>query len=166
MSKKLIEMKWFRVVLVLVSIFGMAALATYQRRTGPTYPIDVDELVAQEQVTGELLRSHGGEGGAEISLAASNAVSGELRWRRYPTQGEWQTIEMRRDGEDLVVELPHQPPAGKLEYSILLTAANQQLYQASADVEVTRTNRKEALRRLAGVLAGRFHDALFEQISP
>ena len=41
-----------------------------------------------------------------------------------------------------------------------------ELYQASADVEVTRTNRKEALRRLAGVLAGRFHDALFEQISP
>jgi hypothetical protein len=41
-----------------------------------------------------------------------------------------------------------------------------EIYQASADVEVTRTNRKEALRRLAGVLAGRFHDALYERITP
>jgi hypothetical protein len=41
-----------------------------------------------------------------------------------------------------------------------------EIYQASADVEVTRTNRKEALRRLAGVLAGRFHDALSERITP
>ena len=41
-----------------------------------------------------------------------------------------------------------------------------ELYQASADVEVTRTNRKEALERLAGILAGRFHDALYERITP
>ncbi len=41
-----------------------------------------------------------------------------------------------------------------------------EFYQASADVEVTRTNRKEALERLAGVLAGRFHDALYERIIP
>jgi hypothetical protein len=41
-----------------------------------------------------------------------------------------------------------------------------EFYQASADVEVTRTNRKEALERLAGILAGRFHDALYERIIP
>jgi hypothetical protein len=41
-----------------------------------------------------------------------------------------------------------------------------EIYQASADVEVTRTNRREALRRLAGILAGRFHDALYERITP
>lgn len=39
-------------------------------------------------------------------------------------------------------------------------------YLASSDVEVTRTNRQEALRRLAGVLAGRVHDALYERIAP
>jgi len=41
-----------------------------------------------------------------------------------------------------------------------------EIYQASADVEVTRTNRKEALERLAGILAGRFHDALYERVTP
>lgn len=39
-------------------------------------------------------------------------------------------------------------------------------YLASSDVEVTRTNRQEALRRLAGLLAGRVHDALYERVSP
>ena len=39
-------------------------------------------------------------------------------------------------------------------------------YVASADVEVERTHREEALRRLAGLLAGRIHDALFERIAP
>ena len=36
-------------------------------------------------------------------------------------------------------------------------------YLASADVEVTRTNREEAIRRLAMLLAGRIHDAFFER---
>ena len=36
-------------------------------------------------------------------------------------------------------------------------------YLASADVEVTRTNREEAIRRLASVLAGRIHDAFYER---
>jgi len=44
--------------------------------------------------------------------------------------------------------------------------AESERYLASADVEVTRTNRQEALRRLAGVLAGRVHDALYERIAP
>jgi hypothetical protein len=39
-------------------------------------------------------------------------------------------------------------------------------YVASADIEVERTHREEALRRLAGLLAGRVHDALFERIAP
>ncbi len=39
-------------------------------------------------------------------------------------------------------------------------------YVASADVEVERTHREEAVRRLAGLLAGRVHDALFERVAP
>jgi hypothetical protein len=40
------------------------------------------------------------------------------------------------------------------------------LYFASADVEAMRKNREEALRRVAVVLAGRVHDALFERAVP
>jgi hypothetical protein len=44
--------------------------------------------------------------------------------------------------------------------------AESERYLASSAVEVTRTNREEALRRLSGVLAARVHDALYERISP
>jgi hypothetical protein len=35
-------------------------------------------------------------------------------------------------------------------------------YLASADVEATRKNRDEAMLKMAGVLAGRVHDLLYE----
>lgn len=40
-----------------------------------------------------------------------------------------------------------------------------EVYRVSADVEATRKNREEAIRRLAGVLAGRVHDALAEGLA-
>jgi len=58
----------------------------------------------------------------------------------------------RRDGSPVVID-PN-------------VLAESELYLASADIEVTRTNRQEALRRLAGLLAGRIHDALYERIAP
>ena len=39
-------------------------------------------------------------------------------------------------------------------------------YLASADVEVARTNKQEALRRLAGLLAARVHDSIYEDVEP
>ncbi len=41
-----------------------------------------------------------------------------------------------------------------------------ELYLVSADVEATRKNREEAIRRLAGLLAGRVHDAVAEGLAP
>jgi len=41
-----------------------------------------------------------------------------------------------------------------------------ELYFASADVETMRKNRVEAMRRVAGILAGRVHDSLFERGVP
>jgi len=39
-------------------------------------------------------------------------------------------------------------------------------YLASADIEATRKNRDEAMRRMANVLAARAHDMLYELASP
>jgi hypothetical protein len=44
--------------------------------------------------------------------------------------------------------------------------SESELYLASADIEVARTNREEALRRVASTLAGRIHDALYERMEP
>ena len=44
--------------------------------------------------------------------------------------------------------------------------SDSELYFASADVEVGRKNREEAMRRIGVVLAGRLHDSLFERAVP
>jgi hypothetical protein len=41
-----------------------------------------------------------------------------------------------------------------------------EIYVASANAEAALTNREEALRRIASVIAGRVHDALFERLMP
>lgn len=58
----------------------------------------------------------------------------------------------RRDG----TQVPIDPGA--------LTAS--EIYTASADAEAALTNRNEALRHVADVIAGRVHDALFERLMP
>ena len=41
-----------------------------------------------------------------------------------------------------------------------------ELYFASADVETTRKNKSEAIRRVGVILAGRIHDALYQRSVP
>ncbi len=92
----------------------------YQRRTGPSWPVPVKVSLGGVQVQGELPRSHPGEGGAVVSLAAPLDVTGEIEWRRYPTQEAWTHLAMAHRDGNLTAELPHQPPAAKIEYSVRL----------------------------------------------
>jgi outer membrane lipopolysaccharide assembly protein LptE/RlpB len=59
---------------------------------------------------------------------------------------------VRRDGSSLAID-----PRALRE---------TERYFASADIEATRKNRSEAIRRLATLLAGRLHDAVDEALAP
>jgi hypothetical protein len=115
------EQTWFKGLLCIVALAGTVLLAGYQRRTGPSWPIEIDTTLAGAEVAGELPRSHGGPGGAAIDLYAPDpAIEGRVVWRRYPTSDPWHVMPLSRVGSRLIAELPHQPPAGKLEYSLRL----------------------------------------------
>jgi len=108
-------------LLWVVALVVTVALAAYQRLTGPTHPVRVGTEIGGTPVTGRLPRSHGGEGGAIVSLVVPDAtVTGELAWRRFPTDEAWIEAPLERLGSELAAELPHQPAAGKLEYSLRL----------------------------------------------
>ena len=62
----------------------------------------------------------------------------------------------------LTLELEAVRPDGALLPLGQRSLREGELYLASADVEATRKNRDEAIRRLAGVLAQRVHESLFE----
>ena len=47
-------------------------------------------------------------------------VTGELQWRRSGTPDPWMGEEMDREGSLLTASIPPQPPAGKVDYRVLL----------------------------------------------
>lgn len=94
----------------------------YQRRTGPTYPLSGSIVLQGTTVAFSLPRSHGGDGDQEIRIAGTPpTTSGTLTWRRHKTQDDWTTVQMKQDQGGLTAMLPHQPPAGKLDYRVTLT---------------------------------------------
>lgn len=98
------------------------ALAGYQRMTGPTYPVSGKVSIADTTVSYELIRSHGGEGDAQVTIPApeNKNIQGSFAYRRYKSYDEWDTIPMQQNGDTLIASIPHQPPAGKVQYNILL----------------------------------------------
>ncbi len=116
--------RWRPILPWLVAVILTAALLVYQRRTGPTYPISVSTMVGGERVGGRLIRSQETTAPARVELAAGPSLRGTLVWRRYPTDEPWQSVEMRRENDRLVAELPKFQRAAKLEYQVRLEAPN------------------------------------------
>jgi len=108
-------LKWVLAVVITLSA------AVYQRMTGPTHPLRGRSDFCGNSFSYRLPRTHGGDGGQRVELAVSGAgCRATLVYRRYKTGDDWSRIDMVRDGELVAAELPHQPPAGKLEYHVLL----------------------------------------------
>lgn len=117
------------------------------------------ELLVSEALRRELLRRGSGrlESDCErAELAISGRVRPLIRWGQsfsatafaleYTLTIALDTKLQYRDGRELRLD----PRA--MEYS--------EVYLASADLEVERKNRQEAMRRIAQVLAMRIHDAI------
>lgn len=124
---------WMLWTLAVVVTLGSAV---YQRLTGPTHPLRASQTLEGEAVKARLVRSHPGAGDAEVVAPASREVSGELVWRRYKTRDEWTREAMERRGGELVGLLPHQPPAGKLEYRVVLEKGQERVWLTGAPVVI------------------------------
>jgi hypothetical protein len=107
---------WILAVLVTLST------AYYQRRTGPTKPVSYAMEIAGETIETLLPRSHGGETDRELRIyAPSTEIGGMMIFKRYKVDEPHDTVPLSRMGDELITHLPSQPPAGKLEYRIVLT---------------------------------------------
>jgi hypothetical protein len=115
-------MKLKNVLLWVLAVIISLGTMVYQRMTGPTYPKDYEVSHADLSYKFELPRSHGGESDCPVELDLPKSFEGKIIWRKFPTEQAWSTIELVRTGDLLTAELPHQPPAGKLEYHVELSA--------------------------------------------
>ncbi|MGW8317503.1 MAG: hypothetical protein ACWGNV_18040, partial [Bacteroidales bacterium] len=107
---------------VLAVVISLAAMV-YQRMTGPTYPKKYEFSYQNEKYSFGLPRSNNGRpGDYPVKVELPGEFSASLVWRIFPTENPWDTVAMVREGEFLTASLPHQPPAGKIEYHLLLSA--------------------------------------------
>ncbi|MCD6661466.1 MAG: hypothetical protein LT105_14990 [Lentimicrobium sp.] len=115
-------MKKYNVVLWIAAVIITLASAIYQRSTGPTYPVSGKAELGGNTIKYKLIRTYGGPDNAEISIKEpTGKISGTMRFKRFKSFDEWSEVSMVNMGGKIVAYIPHQPPAGKVEYQITLT---------------------------------------------
>ncbi len=114
MRKKVV----FWILAVVISLGTMV----YQRLTGPTYEKVYDISHNGADYIFELPRSHGGDTDCPVELNLPEQFEGNIIWRKFPTENSWESLSLVRKDGLLTTSLPHQPPAGKLEYHLELKA--------------------------------------------
>jgi hypothetical protein len=122
-------MKSGLILRILLALLITLSAAYYQRKTGPTHPLEGEIKWLDTQINYKLLRSHGGEGDQPVNITVPDkTMDGYLVFRRYKTGEHWKAMKMKRQDDDLLASLPNQPAAGKIEYYIILTLQDEVLY--------------------------------------
>lgn len=124
---------WFLAFIITI------AAAYYQRKTGPTYPKQVDVTINGSEYTLKLVRSLGLDERSDVKLGIGDTtVRASLYYRRFKTDDEFRISDFSYKVYPLdsfvmnkifgmtkergfFAGLPPQPPAGKLEYYIEIT---------------------------------------------
>jgi len=109
------------ILLFFIAFIFTAGLASYQRMTGPTYPISGKIVINGETIKYELLRTSDDPKDQKLKIKiADTSIKGEFTFRRFKSHDSLSVQPMIREGENLVAFVPHQPPAGKVMYYISL----------------------------------------------
>ncbi len=102
-----------------ISIFITIMAIVYQRSTGPTYPKKITLSIGEQNLSIPFPRSQGGPLGAEIILPLlAPDMQATLHYKRYPSQDSWASTPFQIKNKQLIASLPHQPPAGKMQYYV------------------------------------------------
>lgn len=110
---------WLKIVIWILAILLMAASVVYQRLTGPTHPkrgsFEYDGQVFDYRLVRSSVTTTHAQ--VEVPDPGGEAVA-TVHWRRYPTEEAYSQIPMQSEDGVFVADLPKQPAAGKLEYSV------------------------------------------------
>jgi len=122
MSNNTKQQAW---LLWILAIIITLSSVVYQRKTGPTYPVQGEINIGQEVVSFFLPRSQNTGETAEIVLSASKPeFNATLKWKRYNSHDDWRLSPFMMVDNELKAYLPSQAPAGKIIYSVNLVTGD------------------------------------------
>lgn len=104
-----------------IAIIISVASAYFQRQTGPTKPYKGSAAIAGQEIDFRLIRTFPRPMDAPARVVVEDdEIGGYFRYKRYPSNDQWDTIPLVRRDEHLVAFIPQQPAAGKVMYQIVL----------------------------------------------
>jgi len=115
---------WLSVGLWVAALILGASAMMFQERTGPTKELRGSMNVAGAEYGYELTRSGDSSEDERVAIPNPGGVRGTLLYKRYKTDDQLTSLPLRVEGDELAAELPRQPAAGKLEYTIVLETAD------------------------------------------
>jgi hypothetical protein len=111
-----------KILVWVIAFLITASTAVFQRLTGPTHPVRGKVKIDNSQISYKLERNHETTSDYELGIKVQNReIAGNLMWKRHKTDDSWVNIPLARKNDLLVGSLPAQPPAGKLDYRVILT---------------------------------------------
>jgi len=128
-----------KILLWVLAFFIAAAVMSYQRLTGPTYPYRGKIDVAGTIIKFELPRSAVNLRDCEVTIdVPAGDISGYIEWKRFRTEDAWTTVPFERKDGKLTARLPRQPMAGKLAYRIVLAKGGRETPLTGANPVIIR----------------------------
>lgn len=130
---------WVSGILWVLAVIIMFAAADYQERTGPTKEFRGSFNFAGEDHAFELVRSGNTDADAPVIVPdPGNGLTGQVHFKRYPTEDDFAPIAMESVAGELQGLLPAQPAAGKLEYYVELESAQGSIRIPEAETLIIR----------------------------
>jgi hypothetical protein len=130
MKKALI---WIAAIILTVGI------SIYQRMTGPTYPLKINTTITNGTYKIQLPRSASIGEGCTVEIPSNNAFDNvSLVYHKYPGNFSSDTLAMKQNDSIWTVNLPVQPPAGKLQYYIVFYNNEKEIYNNSQHAAIIR----------------------------
>jgi len=118
------------------AVFFTIAMASYQKRTGPTYPISGKTTLNGKEIKYELIRTAENDKDAEIALNVPDAsITGTITYKRFKSNDSLTTVPLTRRNDTLFFMMPVQPAAGKMMYEITLSHGSEQVVLKAKDDE-------------------------------
>lgn len=126
------------VILWIVAVGITLASATYQRHTGPTYPVGGQITLAGQTIDYDLTRSATTGSDTPVILSLPDtSMHAYLQYRRYKSYDEWTTVPMLPQADGTVqAKLPSQPMAGKLLYKVFIKSGAPDMTSLTGETPV------------------------------